>query len=267
MRRSRLKPLRSAILQEAHLSIIFGEDVSEADVLRLALENELRLSIHLLNATPTKRARILTKTELTNYPPLDYPDIVLSVQDDEIHFLTDTLDLPMIKEEKTVIERKFRQILGLPIHDQDVFDSVCVMHNSQLYELQEQFAYPLFIDINENASQAEVKQASAMQNYTYARDFPPDAILVVRTASLKELELAAMGAPVVVTASPLATTERNTLLTIIAALCDYSKIEHQGRGAAAQIARLTEASEARVSEDAVGKALKKIPNALESRMK
>lgn len=68
-------------------------------------------------------------------------------------------------------------------------------------------------------------------------------------------------------ASELATTERNTLLTIIAALCDYSKIEHQGRGAAAQIARLTEASEARVSEDAISKALKKIPIALESRMK
>jgi hypothetical protein len=65
----------------------------------------------------------------------------------------------------------------------------------------------------------------------------------------------------------LTTTERITLLTIIAALCDNSKIEHQGRGAAAQIARLTEASGTPVSEDAVGDALKKIPNATETRMK
>lgn len=71
------------------------------------------------------------------------------------------------------------------------------------------------------------------------------------------------------TDKPLATTERNTLLTIIAALCDNSKpkILHQERGAAAQIARLTEASETPVSEDAISKALKKIPDALERRMK
>ena len=61
---------------------------------------------------------------------------------------------------------------------------------------------------------------------------------------------------------PLATTERTTLLNIIAALCDYSKIKYQERGASAQIARLTEASGAPVSEDAISKALKKIPNAM-----
>ena len=32
-----------------HLSILFGEDVSEADVLRLALDGELSLSVHFLN--------------------------------------------------------------------------------------------------------------------------------------------------------------------------------------------------------------------------
>lgn len=65
----------------------------------------------------------------------------------------------------------------------------------------------------------------------------------------------------------LKTTERFTLLTIIAALCDNSKIKHQERGAAAQIARLTEASGAPVSDDAIREALKKIPEALENRMK
>lgn len=66
---------------------------------------------------------------------------------------------------------------------------------------------------------------------------------------------------------PLSTTERATLLTIIAALCEYSGIKYQERGTAARIARLTEASGAPVSEDAISKALKKIPNALEARMK
>lgn len=66
---------------------------------------------------------------------------------------------------------------------------------------------------------------------------------------------------------PLSTTERNTLLTIIAALCDYSAIKHQERGAASQIARLTEEIGTSVSADTVKRALEKIPDALDARMK
>ncbi len=66
---------------------------------------------------------------------------------------------------------------------------------------------------------------------------------------------------------PLATTERNTLLTIIAAICDYSKIKHQERGAAGQIAKLTEKIGAVVTDDTIRKALAKIPDAIETRMK
>jgi hypothetical protein len=66
---------------------------------------------------------------------------------------------------------------------------------------------------------------------------------------------------------PLSTTERNTLLTIIAALCDYSDIKHQGRGAAVQVAKMTAEMGAPVTDDTVRDVLAKIPNAVESRMK
>ncbi len=66
---------------------------------------------------------------------------------------------------------------------------------------------------------------------------------------------------------PVATRERNTLLLIIAALCDYSAIRHQERGAARQIARMTEEIGAPVSEDTVLRHLGKIPDAIESREK
>jgi hypothetical protein len=65
----------------------------------------------------------------------------------------------------------------------------------------------------------------------------------------------------------LGTTERNTLLTIIAALCDYSDIKHDERGAAAQIARLTQDIGAAVDDGTVKRHLEKIPDALESRTK
>ena len=63
---------------------------------------------------------------------------------------------------------------------------------------------------------------------------------------------------------PLATTERNTLLAIIAVLCDYSAIKHQERGAASQLARLTDEGGASVSSDPVKRALEKSPHSLEA---
>jgi hypothetical protein len=67
--------------------------------------------------------------------------------------------------------------------------------------------------------------------------------------------------------NPLKATERNTPLTIIAALCDYSAIDLKSRGAAAQIARLTEELGVAVSDDTVRRTLAKIPETLESRSK
>lgn len=65
----------------------------------------------------------------------------------------------------------------------------------------------------------------------------------------------------------LTATERNTLLTIIAALCDYSAIKIDDRGAASQIAKLTEEIGATVSDDTMRRWLKAIPDALATRMK
>jgi len=69
------------------------------------------------------------------------------------------------------------------------------------------------------------------------------------------------------TGNALKTTERNTLLTIIAALCDYSAINLKAHGTAAQIARLTEEFGASVSQETVRRTLARIPEALLSRSK
>ena len=65
----------------------------------------------------------------------------------------------------------------------------------------------------------------------------------------------------------LSTTERNTLLAVIAALCDYSDIKYKERGAATKIAAMTQENGAPVSDDAIRNILKKIPDALATRMK
>ncbi len=66
---------------------------------------------------------------------------------------------------------------------------------------------------------------------------------------------------------PLTTRNRRTLLTLIAALSDYSGIDYKSRGAAMQISRLTDDIGASVTDDTIRSLLADIPDALEARMK
>jgi hypothetical protein len=63
----------------------------------------------------------------------------------------------------------------------------------------------------------------------------------------------------------LNTMERNSLLIIIAALCDQSDIKLDKGGAATQIAKFTEDIGAPVSDDTVRRFLKLIPQAIQNR--
>ena len=110
------------------------------------------------------------------------------------------------------------------------------------------------------------KARPAQENYYPAGGLPKDAVIVVRTQALREFEQSVNGVPKGAE-KPISTTERNTLLTIIAALCDYSAINPNDRGAASQIAKLTEEVGATVSDDTVRRWLKAIPDALATRMK
>lgn len=65
----------------------------------------------------------------------------------------------------------------------------------------------------------------------------------------------------------LKTTERDTLLIIIAALCNEGKIKLDEKGAAGFIVKLTQDLGAPVSENTIRTALNKIPEALERRAK
>lgn len=66
---------------------------------------------------------------------------------------------------------------------------------------------------------------------------------------------------------PPNTNGRNSYLTIIAALCHCAGIDIQARGAAVQIAKLTEEIGARITDDTVRNILRQIPDALQSRQK
>ena len=80
------------------------------------------------------------------------------------------------------------------------------------------------------------------------------------------------GAPVVATADPdekpLSTNERNTLLVIIAALCSEAKIDYKKPAkAAGMILHTADSMGLKIGETTIERHLKKIPDALEARMK
>ncbi|WP_172203099.1 hypothetical protein [Niveibacterium sp. COAC-50] len=60
---------------------------------------------------------------------------------------------------------------------------------------------------------------------------------------------------------------QETLLVLVATLCDYKGIDHKERGAARRIAKMTEEFGVPVSDDTVRRVLERIPNALENRQK
>lgn len=256
-----------------HLSGIFDEEVSEADVLRLALDGHLKLSVNLVNHCMAKGGRIVPVIEARKAQSVDDENrfVILGIplSPEEIFELHSGViklggiwDLPMFGGEQLEVENEYQQLTdGTEVTLINMNGVFLGNRDVGLFQIQDDWA-----DSDIHNKNAEGKKYGDPERYYPAGGLPKDAVIVVRTEALREFEQSINGAPTGQD-KPLTTTERNTLLTIIAALCDHSAIEHQGRGAAIQIAKLTEELGAAVSDDAIRQALKKIPDALETRMK
>ncbi|WP_146164596.1 hypothetical protein [Nitrosospira sp. Nsp2] len=104
-------------------------------------------------------------------------------------------------------------------------------------------------------------------NFSPAEKLPEDAMLVVRTSAIAEFEaeLREHSSP---KEKPLSTTERTSLLTIIAALAAAKGIDiSKPSKAALSIESLTDQIKAPVAKRTIEEHLKRIPDALERRTK
>lgn len=297
-----------------HLSIAFGEEVSQADVLRLALDMRLKLSFNFVNHAKARCGKIvpIDEAEFLEVPALSGtrtvrlyggPCLFFDGQESdviklekEISRLSGVYDLPMIGGERLDVEHLYQQLTGGPAvtlqgldgafvegrdgvicQIQEDFDdnefqsgSTAQLRKLELYieteGIEESEAQKLLEINNRNRKSYLEKRASRkiVDNYYPAAGLPDDGVLVVRTEALRDFEQSINQVPKD-SEKPIATTERNTLLTIIAAISDYADIKHQERGAASQVAKLTDDIGAPVTDDTIRKVLAKIPEALESR--
>ena len=255
------------VLDAAHyLSAVWNsEPVSEADVLHMGLDGHLRLSVKLVNYTAVRPAKFLPipKENIFEKPlangatargfqglflPINHEGTHVVEVENKSRMLKGLFDLPMIGNEKTHIENLYHPLIGGPLtRPSETYGAFVERRDGPLYQLQ---------------SRDKTRKYSP---FFPALSLPEDALIVVRTEALQECAQAANGAPKG-SDKPLTTTERNTLLVIIAALCKGCKLDYEGRHAA-RIARMTDELGAPVSPETVRRHLDMIPNALESRGK
>jgi hypothetical protein len=299
-----------------YLSIICGDEASEADVLHLALNGRLRLSVNFLNAAYARPGKIvpIEQAEYIEVPSLDgigsvrlYGGPVLQEKgvethvvqlEDKISTLAGVYDLPMIGAERQAVDSLYRQLAGFPAEEETInLDGAFVQGKDEVIcQLQSPFDASLHKPGSTAALDA-LKQRIAVENLDEATattllaqhqedraaflrqqkaqpeidryhptSLPPNCIFVVRTEALRELEQRISDTPPA-SQKPLTANERNTYLVVIAALCDYSAIKLDRRGVANDIAKITQEFGAPVTNDTIREMLKKMPDALESRMK
>ena len=175
----------------------------------------------------------------------------------------DIWDLPMTGGERIDVEYKYQQLTNGPEVTTVTLDGVFVASTSgDLHEIQSHFA-----DNKEFRKEDLKNPLLHPENFHPAGALPDDGVFVVRVGALTNFIQSVNGEPINAE-KPLTSRERDTLLTIIAALAKEAGINIDSPGKPAGfIEGLTAELGARVSKRAIEDHLKKIPDALGTRMK
>ena len=148
-----------------YLAILFDEEVSEADVLRLALDKHLTLSVDFVNHANVRRGKVVTIEDVEwhsfspeifcNFPgfsdlekdkPVKIPKS-LSIDgewfinlDDKVTTIRGVWDLSMIGNERLDIEHKYQMMTGGPEITLTGLDGAFVERDGEVIcQIQERF--------------------------------------------------------------------------------------------------------------------------------
>ena len=291
-----------------HLSGAFTELVTELDVLRLALDGRLKLSVNFVNPVVVKLGTLMAKEDIP------YEEVVgkngkkfrhyISMQHvtedgriyvyhakDPAYTLRGVCDVPMDEGFRLEIERRYQRISGGPkltgSRVNEVLVEVVEMDLCQFEMCTDEPDFPdagdcakLIIESMAASPLSTEQQIEVIKRglevirrtseYCIVDQLPEELLLVVRRNSLTDFISSVSDAPAKLE-KPLENRERHTLLTIIAVLAKAAKVplddcSKLGK-AAGYIEGLTDEFGAHVSKRAIEEHLKKIPDALTTRMK
>lgn len=222
-----------------HLSIMFGEEVAVADVLRLALDDQLTLSVNIVNEV---YAFVGTMKEASEARHVDVPvDIAAAIKAKtpgeyragwtkhcmgvrlvgstkvidlapEIVSLQGVYDLPMIGGERLQVEHRFHRMTGGPAVTAVPMDGAFVsLGLGQFAQLQEHH------DDDPDMDPTKLREPwHHEQNFYPVSGLPEHGVLVVRTAALEEFQASLVEESTDSDANAdVSTRERSTLLKLL----------------------------------------------------
>ena len=190
-----------------HLAIVFGEDVSEADVLRLALDRRLKLSVHFVNHTTARRGNQVPIREAITVPgipigkdgkPCEPYEVILGLKmynpksrqleevvqfDKNIIEIEGVWDLTMFGGEELDVEHRYQMLTDGPEVELVNIDGSYVQdQDGVIFELQSSF------EDNKYFNGELKKPYYHRDNFYPAGGLPADSVLVVRTDALRKFE-------------------------------------------------------------------------------
>lgn len=288
-------------LEEAakYLGRFFDEPLSKADVLRLSLDGHLTVTADLFNRAPGHWGRVVSEKHarmwISPAPDVDPSEItlpqeplvrisqldpelrklidngkaILSLADevipgagivqfsDKVSMLGGLWDLPMLGAERFDIENRFRCHIGGPEIDIEIFES---------YYLRKDLKTFARLMETTDGGKIEDPAFSPLTRFQAACSLPRDAQLVVRCSEIKRFA-ESVKAGHKAQEKVLSTSERNSLLCIIATLSKRAGIDPNAHGSATRIAQFAQRDGIQISDETVRKFLRRIPDAVEARTK
>jgi len=223
----------------------------------------------------------------------------ITLNDEKVSTVRGVWDLPMFGGERLDVEHKCMRLVDGPSITDETLDGAFIWHGpSDICQILADFDDNEYQKGSKAAGAAlesrilsekikkedagKLRAAFAVERKEYKEDrkgrkdhenfypsggLPEDAVYAVRTKVLQEFVQKVSGDPAEDNERPLSTRHRNTLLTVIAALCKEAGIDYRERGTAKRISIAVSELGAAVSEDTIRGFLSDIPEAVESRSK
>lgn len=263
---------------------VLSEAVVESDIYRLALDGHLTLSVNFVNHAEAHRGKLIPIAQakrvqgIPSPPKYEYHEVTLGIpygddqiiqfeiEEDEKNIVTlaGVFDLPMIGAEAIDIEDRFQMLTGGVSVDLINMDGTFVVSQDGA----------VFFSILEELTPQKLDRKNGYKitpaTHMPANGLPDDSVLVVRTDSLNEFLKSMKSEQDRITTidqvKPLGTRERDTLLSVIAALCKEAKLDYTKPAKTAGLIQSTAAGMGiSIGETTIENHLKKIPNALATR--
>ncbi|MEY8689642.1 MAG: hypothetical protein AB9M53_07165 [Leptothrix sp. (in: b-proteobacteria)] len=194
-----------------HLSNMFSEEVSVADLLQFCLHGHLTLSVNIINGAKAKFGKItpIEETDWTFLPGFGDIDSIrvpngilidsnrILKPSGEVASITGIYDLPMIGGEALDVQHKYHQITGGPAVTLHCLNGVFLKLDDIYYQMQDQFN----------------KGKRSKSNYYPMACLPDDSIMVIRTAELLRFQSTANED--LKSNTEIGTREKDTLLKLV----------------------------------------------------